>query len=163
MLENVYFWICIGLILLISEIVVSGIFLMWFGLAALAMSASIGLSTLGFINHPLSILEIILLFVFYSFIFVWLGRKIYGTKPNKEEQPLDYLVGKTGEVKRIIGLNDKNGQVFTDVEARLIDTIWIVHVQGNLKGLDLASKPHIIITKTYRNWVEGELVITTDE
>ncbi len=70
-LENpAYIWLCIGLLLMIFEIMAPGVFLLWFGLAAL------GTATIQFFM-PTSFSMQLLIFAINAAIWVVIGRKFY--------------------------------------------------------------------------------------
>ena len=111
-------WLTIGAVLAILELIVPGTYLIWFGLAALAVSLiTLAVPDLGMMW------QLIWLSVF-SVIFVLIGLKVYGILIFKRgfpdayknlNDPIAQLTGKTVEVTAVKG--DK-------LQVSVGDTVW---------------------------------------
>lgn len=73
-----WFWFAAGLALCAVEVVAPGVFLLWFGLAALV----VGLVTLWL---PLGFAATLTLFAAAAFAFVLLGRAVYGGRTKGDD------------------------------------------------------------------------------
>ncbi len=115
LMENpLYIWLIIGLLLMIFEITAPGVFLLWFGLAAL---------TTGIVQIflPLSLPLQLLVFALSSAIWVFIGRKVYKRLGDVTSDTNTSLNERT---KRYIG------QIAT-VEAPIEDGQGRIHVGDN--------------------------------
>ncbi|MXO75725.1 NfeD family protein [Altererythrobacter aerius] len=99
-IEPHWAWIAFGLIIATLEMLIPGVYLLWFALAAVTT----GLLALLFdVGLPLQIVE----FVSLSLIFVYSARRMYGDRPIESSDPLmnnrlGRLVGQTGVVSAAI-------------------------------------------------------------
>ncbi|MGW6778357.1 NfeD family protein [Brucella pseudogrignonensis] len=126
-------WFVLGLVLLILEILAPGIFLIWFGLAALVTGGiSFLLGSLAGFGWQLQIV----LFLVLSVIFVLAGRRVFGSSDRQDEPLLnrrgDQLVGQRATLAEPI-VNGR-GRI------RINDTTW------RIKGPDLpaGTEVHIV-------------------
>ncbi|MBA8881180.1 NfeD family protein [Phyllobacterium myrsinacearum] len=137
-------WVVLGFILLIFEVAVPGIFLLWFGIAAII----VGFLTILVLGPLLAVswqLQIIL-FLILSVITVFIGRRLMGATDVPTDEPLlnrrsEQLIG------QIVVLEEAtvNGRG----RARIGDSLWRV------KGPDLAAGSRVRITGTD----QGTLVV----
>lgn len=109
-------WLILGAILLVVEVLAPGIFMLWFGLAAMIT----GLITLSFSIGPQMQL---ITFAATSLIIVLAGRKLFTGGESETDQPNlnkrgDQLIGKTYQVTTAI----KHGSG----KIKIGDTVWLV-------------------------------------
>ena len=107
-------WLILGAILLALEIMVSGIFMLWLGLAAMVT----GLATLLF---SVNVQAQLIIFAITSVITVLIGRKLFAARNNDTDQPYlnqrrGQLIGKTFVVTSSI----ENGRG----KVKIGDTVW---------------------------------------
>lgn len=126
MLETLFFqlgpwnWVVLGLVLLILEIFVPGVFLLWIGMAALIVGAlSLALWDAAFWAWQLQVV----LFLVLSLACALAGKKITGRRGDRSDQPLlnrrgAQLVGRTATLTEPI-VNGR-GRV------KIGDTTWRV-------------------------------------
>lgn len=136
-------WIVLGLILLVMEVLLPGIFLVWFGAAALVTGIMVLLlgSALGLgWQVPL------LVFLVLSVIFPLVGRRFFGSSKREVDQPLlnrrgDQLIGQRAVL--IEAIVNGHGRL------KINDTIWRV------KGDDMPVGTSVLITA----FDQGTLVV----
>jgi len=113
-------WMVLGLVLLGLEILLPGVFLLWIGLAALAVgSLSLLLWDVGFWGWELQTV----IFLALSVVFAFAGRRIMASRGDQSDQPLlnqrgQQLVGRTATLKEPI--SEGFGRI------QLGDTLWRV-------------------------------------
>ena len=135
-------WFIAGLLLLVAELLLPGVFLMWVGIAALVLGVlSLIFWPFGFWGWQLQIL----LFAVFAVISILIGRRILTARETKSDQPLlnqrtESLVGRTAVL--VEPIVDGRGRI------RLDDTTWIV------EGPALASGTTVrIVSGTGRNLI----------
>lgn len=140
-------WMLLGFVLLAAEILVSGVFLLWIGIAALLTGAiSIQLWGKDFWSWQVQVL----VFLALSLISAYAGKRLMDSRRNEEtDQPLlnrraEQLVGRTARLETAI----ENG--FGRV--RLDDTIWRV------SGPDMAAGAQVRIVAVRNGTLEIEAV-----
>ena len=109
-----WFWLSLGLILGVAEMVAPGFFLMWLGLAALI----VGLLDYAF---PISIPFQVALFAVLSIITVFAGKKFLKDNPIETDDPKlnDRGARLTGEIVTVVeAIADGHGRV------KVGDTEW---------------------------------------
>ncbi|EKF17011.1 NfeD family protein [Nitratireductor pacificus] len=138
-------WMLLGFVLLAAEILVSGVFLLWIGIAALLTGAiSIQLWGKDFWSWQVQVL----VFLALSLISAYAGKRLMDSRRNEEtDQPLlnrraEQLVGRTARLETAI----ENG--FGRV--RLDDTIWRV------SGPDMAAGAQVRIVAVRNGTLEIE-------
>lgn len=109
-------WLILGGVLLVLEILMPGIFMLWFGLAALVTGAITLLIEPGFQLQ-------LIIFALSSLISVLIGRKLFIGRDDESDQPLlnkrgDQLIGKTFKVTSAI----VNGYG----KVKIGDSVWSV-------------------------------------
>lgn len=121
-----YIWIIIGLLLMIFEITAPGVFLLWFGLAAL---------TTGIfqIFLPLLLPLQLLVFALSSAVWVFIGRKVYkhlGDVTNDESASLNERTKRYIGQIAIVEVSIENGQGRIHVG----DNSWIAYCDDDVKA-----------------------------
>ena len=119
-------WWIFGLVLLAAELLVPGVFLVWIGLAAIAVgAASLALWGMAVWGWEVQML----VFAVLSVVFVLAGRRVYGRTHASDEPLLNQrsatLIGRIGTLADPI--TDGRGRL------RLDDTTWPI------SGPDLAA------------------------
>ncbi|MBW9091286.1 NfeD family protein [Rhizobium wenxiniae] len=113
-------WWIIGLVLLVLELLVPGVFLIWIGAAAVVLGAlSVALWDAAFWGWHIQLL----LFAVLSVLFAVIGRRIYNGKRTISDEPTlnrrgESLVGRTATLSEPI--QEGRGRI------RLDDTMWSV-------------------------------------
>ncbi len=113
-------WWIAGLVLLVLELLVPGVFLIWIGAAAVVLGAlSLALWDAAFWGWHVQLL----LFAVLSVLFAVIGRRIYNGKRTKSDEPWlnrrgESLVGRTATLSEPI--QEGRGRI------RLDDTMWSV-------------------------------------
>lgn len=113
-------WWIIGLVLLVLELLVPGVFLIWIGAAAVVIGAlSLMLWDTPFWGWHIQLL----LFAVLSVLFAVVGRRIYNGKGTKTDEPWlnrrgESLIGRTATLSEPI--LEGRGRI------RLDDTMWSV-------------------------------------
>ena len=113
-------WIVLGLVLLVLEILLPGVFLLWIGIAALIVGAvSLTLWTSAFWSWEIQVVVFLVLSVVAAFA----GRKIMSKRGDDSDQPLlnrrsQQLIGRTATLKEPIA--EGFGRI------QLGDTVWRV-------------------------------------
>lgn len=113
-LSTHWFWLSLGLILGVAEMVAPGFFLIWLGLAAII----VGLLDYAF---PISIPMQVALFAILSVLTVFAGKKFLTENPIKTEDPKlnDRGARLTGEIVTVVeAIADGHGRV------KVGDTVW---------------------------------------
>ncbi len=109
-----WFWLSLGLVLGVAEMVAPGFFLMWLGLAAII----VGLLDYAF---PISIPMQVALFAVLSIITVYAGKKILKDNPIETDDPKlnDRGARLTGEIVLVVeAIADGHGRV------KVGDSVW---------------------------------------
>lgn len=112
-------WMVVGLILLVAELLIPGIFLIWIGVAAIIVGAlSLALWGSSFWSWQVQVIVFLVLSVASAFV----GRALMG-RQNVSDQPLlnrrrEQLVGKTATLEEAIV--NGSGRI------RIDDTVWRV-------------------------------------
>lgn len=138
-------WMAFGLLLLTAEVLLPGVFMVWFGIAALVTGAlSLALWSADFWTWPVQIV----VFLVLSAICVVAGRRFMGTGKGQTDQPLlnqrtAQLVGRTATLDEAI----VNGYG----RIRIGDTMWRV------KGPDAPVGTQVAVTGSEND----TLVVTT--
>lgn len=118
-LANYGWWIA-GLLLLILEAVVPGVYLVFFGIAALVVGTNAFLlGATGWFDWPQQVIA----FIVVSAVCVYLGRRWYGTAEEREDAaPLNRRTG------RLIGREVRLSEAIIDGRGRvaLEDSWWSV-------------------------------------
>ncbi len=126
-------WIVLGLVLSLLEVIVPGVYLIWFGFAAFAMSILVYFM-------PLVLTTQLIWFAVFSAVFALIGLYIYGYIFKKTKTPQEYR-----------HLNDSAaqyvGQIVTlaqDVvdnnsKVKIGDTYWLAYCEKPLKKGDTAK------------------------
>lgn len=138
-------WMLLGFVLLAAEILVSGVFLLWIGIAAI-LTGAISLQLWGkdFWGWQVQVL----VFLALSLISAYVGKRLMDSRRNEEtDQPLlnrraEQLVGRTARLESAI--DNGYGRV------RLDDTIWRV------SGPDLAAGAQVRIIAVRNGTLEVE-------
>ncbi len=129
-------WIAAGLLLLTAEVLLPGVFMMWFGIAALVTGAiSLALWDAAAWTWPFQII----VFLVLSAVCVVVGRRFMGTGKGQTDQPLlnqrtAQLVGRTATLEEAI----VNGYG----RVRIGDTLW------RIKGPDAPVGTQVTISGT---------------
>lgn len=125
-----WFWLSLGLILGVAEMVAPGFFLMWLGLAALI----VGLLDYAF---PIAIPFQVALFAVLSVLTVFAGKKFLNDNPIATDDPKlnDRGARLTGEVVTVVeAITDGQGRV------KVGDTEW------NARGADAGVGAKVRVT-----------------
>lgn len=126
-------WFIAGLLLLVAELFLPGVFLMWVGIAAVILGVfSLILWPYGFWGWQLQAV----LFASFSVISILVGRRLLRRREGTTDQPFlnqrtASLVGRTAVLREPI--RDGRGRIHID------DTSWIV------EGPDLPEGAHVKI------------------
>lgn len=123
-------WATLGLALLAAEMLLPGVFLLWFGLAALATAVLV------FATDPSLPVQIVN-FAFLSLIFAYSAKRFLADKPIVSSDPLlnnkvGRMLGETGVVT--LALDGGSGRV------RLGDSEW------QAEGPDLPAGERVTVT-----------------
>lgn len=127
-------WWVLGLILLAAELLLPGVFLVWIGLAAIA----IGLVSLGLWQSAYWPWEVQLIaFALLSMVFVIAGRRFYAGPAGASDEPLLNQRGAS-----LVGRIATLGEPVRDGRGRLKidDTFWPV------KGADMPAGTRVRVT-----------------
>jgi hypothetical protein len=130
MTNVVYFWLGLGLLLLAAETVVPGAFMLWFGLAALAMGAVVA------IIPGLAPLAQLIIFSVLSLVSIQIYRTWFRGREPQSDQPLlnqraAQLIGRSFELQQPI--HNGFGKV------KIGDALWTV------TGPDLPAGSTIVV------------------
>ena len=109
-------WLIIGCVLLGLEVLIPGIFMLWFGVAAVITGAIVLAIPMGFQAQ-------LIIFIVASVISVFVGRYLYSASNSNSDHPLlhkrgQQLIGKTFKVTQAI----ENGKG----KVKVGDSEWIV-------------------------------------
>lgn len=113
-------WIALGMVLLVLEILLPGVFLLWIGIAALIVGAtSLALWKTGFWIWEVQVV----VFLALSVAAAYAGRRIVGSGEGQSDQPLlnrrsEQLIGRTATLREPI--SEGYGRI------QLGDTLWRV-------------------------------------
>ena len=127
-------WWVIGLLLLAMEVVIPGIFLMWFGIAAIIVgSLSLMLWTESYWIWQMQVI----IFAVLAAISALIGRRVIAGQDDVSDEPLlnqrgASLIGRTATLKAPI--NEGRGRIHLD------DTTWVV----NGPDLPVGSRVRIV-------------------
>jgi inner membrane protein len=127
-------WVVLGLILMIFEVAAPGIFLLWFGVAALIVGAvAILLGEALGLGWQIQVI----LFLVLSVIAVFIGRRLIGATDVVSDEPLLNMRGEQ-LIGQVVTLEEAtvNGRG----RARVGDSLWRV------TGPDLAAGTRVRIT-----------------
>lgn len=130
-------WLVIGAILLVAEILNPGIFLIWIGIAAVA----VGLLSLALWDSAWWVWEIqLLLFAVFSVIAVLAGRRYFVSRGQESDEPNlnnrgESLVGRTATLREPV--TEGRGRIHID------DTVWII------EGPDLEAGSRVRVTAAH--------------
>lgn len=114
-------WLVLGFILLTLEIILPGVFLVWIGLAALA----VGVLSIAIWEFALWTWQVqTLAFLLFSMVSAWMGYRYVQLDKTPSDQPLlnqraEQLVGRTGTLEEAI--RDGRGRL------KIGDTYWPVN------------------------------------
>jgi inner membrane protein len=131
-------WVAIGLVLLVLEIAIPGVFLLWFGLAAII----IGVLTVMFANTGFWPWEAqILVFLMLALVLAYYGKRMMD-KGDETDEPLlnqrsAQLVGRTATLTEPI--LEGHGRI------KLDDTTW------RIKGPDMPAGTRVKVTSVEGN------------
>ena len=126
-------WVAIGLVLLVLEIAIPGVFLLWFGMAAIAVGAlSIMFQNASFWPWEAQIV----IFLLLSLVLAYFGKRMMD-KGDVTDQPLlnkrsEQLIGRTATLGEPI--KEGYGRIRLDVS------------QWRVKGPDLPAGARVIIS-----------------
>lgn len=138
-MEQIYWlWLSLGVILVILEMIVPGIFLLWIGFAAVIVSL------LTFLV-PMAPLTQLTLFAGFSIFLSWLGQFIWvRLAPHALEEPLnrrgDALLG----TEHVLNHPIENGQA----QIKIGDSVWLV------RGPDMPQGTKVKIIK-----IDGTILV----
>jgi len=109
-----WFWLSLGLILGVAEMVAPGFFLMWLGLAAL---------TVGVLDYflPITVAYQVAMFAILSVLAVFAGKKILQENPIESDDPKlnDRGARLTGEIVTVVdAISNGQGRV------KVGDSVW---------------------------------------
>jgi membrane protein implicated in regulation of membrane protease activity len=128
-------WMVLGIVLLVMEIVLPGVFLLWIGIAALIVGAvSLFVWDAGFWPWQVQVL----VFLVLSLVSAYVGKKLVGSsRKDDSDQPLlnrrgVQLIGRTATLTEPI--SNGHGRI------RLGDTLWRV------SGPDLPAGARVRVT-----------------
>ena len=122
---NYWFWLSLGLVLVIVEMIVPGVFFLWFGIGAFATGI------IAFFVKGIAIRYLTAIFGVFSLIAVFLGRRYVKPLMEKNNGLNDgnsKYAGKT--VKAESGFENGMGRVFMG------DTVWEAQCDSPVKGGD---------------------------
>lgn len=137
-------WMALGMVLLVLEILLPGVFLLWIGIAALV----VGTASLVLWKTSFWVWEVqVVVFLALSVIAAYAGRRIIGSGESQSDQPLlnrrsEQLIGRTATLKEPIA--EGYGRI------QLGDTLW--RVTG--PDMPAGSKVRVVSVK------DSELVVT---
>ncbi len=127
-------WMVLGIILLMLEIAVPGVFLLWIGIAALLVgAASLALWDAAFWTWQVQVV----VFLVLSLLSAYVGKQIVGRREGKSDQPLlnrrgAQIIGRTATLAEPI--REGRGRI------QLGDTLWRV------SGPDLPAGARVKVT-----------------
>ncbi len=127
-------WMVLGLVLLVLEILVPGVFMLWIGIAALLIGAlSLQLWDAGFWTWQVQVVAFLVL----SLVSAYVGTRIMRNRKDDSDQPLlnrrgEQLIGRTATLAEPI--REGRGRI------QLGDTLWRV------SGPDLPAGTRVRVT-----------------
>jgi len=127
-------WMILGIVLLVMEVVLPGVFLVWIGIAALIVGAvSLAVWDAGFWTWQVQVLA----FLALSIVSAFAGKRLAGSSKDDSDQPLlnrrgVQLIGRTATLTEPI--SNGRGRI------RLGDTLWRV------SGPDLPAGAQVRVT-----------------
>ena len=127
-------WMVLGIMLLMLEIAVPGVFLLWIGIAALLVgAASLALWDAAFWTWQVQVV----VFLVLSLLSAYVGKQIVGRREGKSDQPLlnrrgAQMIGRTATLAEPI--REGRGRI------QLGDTLWRV------SGPDLPAGARVKVT-----------------
>jgi len=152
MIERIFFelgpwnWMVLGLVLLVLEILVPGVFMLWIGIAALLIGTlSLQLWETAFWTWQVQVVA----FLALSLVSAYVGKQIVGGSRDQSDQPLlnrrgAQMIGRTATLTEPI--REGRGRI------RLGDTLWRV------SGPDLPAGARVRVTGA----AETELDLTVE-
>ncbi|TFF17732.1 NfeD family protein [Jiella endophytica] len=129
-----YGWWIAGLVLLILEVVLPGVYLVFFGIAALIVGTNaFFLGGTGWFGWPQQVIA----FVVVSAVCLYLGRRWYGTRPEIDEaSPINR------RTSRLIGREARLSEAIVDGRGRIaIEDSW-----WSVSGPDLPQGARVRVT-----------------
>jgi membrane protein implicated in regulation of membrane protease activity len=125
-----WFWLSLGLILGVAEMVAPGFFLMWLGLAAL---------TVGVLDYflPITVAYQVAMFAILSVLAVFAGKKFLQDNPIESDDPKlnDRGARLTGEIVTVVeAISNGNGRV------KVGDSVW------SARGTNAAEGSQVRVT-----------------
>lgn len=126
-------WVVIGLVLSLLELVVPGVYLIWFGFAAFAMSVLVWFS-------PLVLTTQLIWFAVFSAIFALIGLYAYGYIFKKTKTPEEYS-HLNDSAAQYVGLTVTVAEDVADnqTKVKIGDTVWLATTAKNFKKGDTAK------------------------
>ena len=137
-------WMAFGLVLLILEILVPGIFMLWIGIAAIVVGAlSLLLSDTALWTWQLQVVA----FLALSLVCAYVGKQLTAKSEDSSDQPLlnlraEQLIGRTANLSEAI--TNGHGRI------RIGDTLW--RVAG--PDLPIGAKVRVVSTAGMELMVE---------
>ena len=127
-----WIWLAIGVVLLIGEVLIPGIFLLWIGLAGLATGFLVAVAS------DISFEVQGTLFAVFSIVSVIVGRNIMKNTPESEEAP---TLNKKGAA--MVGKNYVLASAIVNGEGRVTvgDTVWAA------TGEDMPEGTQVTVTE----------------
>ena len=125
-----WFWLSLGLVLGVAEMVAPGFFLMWLGLAALIV---------GILDYflPITLAYQVAMFAILSVLTVFAGKKFLQSNPIETEDAMlnDRGARLTGEIVTVVeSITNGNGRV------KVGDSVW------SARGADADVGARVIVT-----------------
>lgn len=123
-------WLVIGLALCILELIVPGVYLIWFGFAALLMCMVVAV-------YPMAITSQVIMFAILSAIFAMVGLYAYRKIFQKAKAPAEYQnLNNTAQqyVGRTVTVAEDSEDNQTKV--KIGDTYWLAYGEKNFKKGD---------------------------
>lgn len=126
-------WVVIGLVLSLLELIVPGIYLIWFGFAAFAVSILVWFS-------PLILTTQLIWFAVFSAIFALLGLFVYSYVFKKMQTPQAYH-NLNDSAAQYVGLKVTVSEDVVDnqTKVKIGDTYWLATTDEPLKKGDIAT------------------------
>ena len=134
-------WLAFGMVLMISELFVTGFFVLWFGLGAVI----VGLVMVPLPGLPVSVQMILWAFSSLAFVFAWFKFLRPHTGKNQVAITQEAFHGEVGIVAREIKpyakglvqfqkpiLGDDKWEAFADADIASGERVKVVSVEGNL-------------------------------
>lgn len=126
-------WIVVGLVLSFLEVAVPGVYLIWFGLAAFAVSIAVWLTPLAFTTQ-------LLWFAAFSAVFALLGFLTYRYIFKKTQTPKAYInLNNTAEQHVGATVTLAEDCVDNQTKVKIGDTYWLAYSEKPLKQGDTAK------------------------